>query len=418
MDSSPLASATYTSASMQASATNTSASMQGIKGPAVASFDRGVVPVSDEEGQILTPSQEPTLTEFSIADPSGPLDTNPDVDAQTLSFERFGETLNLLNKELAAALTPTVIKRDEYQGLLQAQVGACLNAFGSSISILLNTVGLHTSNEEVKSILTFFVEVWPTENKIQETVLGFSNIRGFPDTIGAIDGTHINIPSPKENAEAYVNRKGHYSIQLQAVCDHKRQFTHIYVGNVGSIHDARVFRSSPLEEYIKNPDKFPNNTHLIGDAAYKLHQHILTPYTDNGHLTQRQKNYNFCHSSTRMTIERAFALLKCRWRSLLHTLAMYCIELIPYHILACCVLHNICLLRRDELQLQDVAVVIEVEEALNPLQRFECALNGSHPSTLGFFRTTPSNSQETKRTCCAAICDTRFGIHQGFGSSN
>lgn len=56
---------------------------------------------------------------------------------------------------------------------------------------------------------------------------------------------------------------------LQAVCDHNRQFTHIYVGNVGSVHDARVFRLSHIQNYINNPNKFPNNTHLIGDSASK-----------------------------------------------------------------------------------------------------------------------------------------------------
>lgn len=59
--------------------------------------------------------------------------------------------------------------------------------------------------------------VWPTENKKQEIICGFSNISGFPDTIGAIDGTHINIPAPTINPEAYVNRKGHHSIQLQVM---------------------------------------------------------------------------------------------------------------------------------------------------------------------------------------------------------
>jgi len=59
--------------------------------------------------------------------------------------------------------------------------------------------------------------VWPTGNKIPEIVFGFSSISSFPDTIGAIDGTHINIPAPKENAEAYVNRKGRHSIQLQVI---------------------------------------------------------------------------------------------------------------------------------------------------------------------------------------------------------
>jgi len=90
------------------------------------------------------------------------------------------------------------------------------------------------------------------------------------------------------------------------------RFTHIYVGNVGLVHDSRVFRLSILQQYINDPTKFPNDTHIIGDAAYRLHQHILVPYTDNGHFTERQKNYNFCHSSTRMVVERAFGYLKGR----------------------------------------------------------------------------------------------------------
>lgn len=44
----------------------------------------------------------------------------------------------------------------------------------------------------------------------------------------------------------------------------------------------------------------------------------------------------------RQIIERAFALLKGRFRRLKY-LHMSCIDLIPYVILACCVLHNICL---------------------------------------------------------------------------
>lgn len=44
----------------------------------------------------------------------------------------------------------------------------------------------------------------------------------------------------------------------------------------------------------------------------------------------------------RQVIERAFALLKGRFRRLKY-LHMSCADLIPYVILACCVLHNICL---------------------------------------------------------------------------
>lgn len=80
----------------------------------------------------------------------------------------------------------------------------------------------------------------------------------------------------------------------------------------------------------------------------------MVPYRDNGHLTDRQKNYNFCHASARMAIERAFGLLKGRFRSLLTVLDMGRVDLIPEFILACCVLHNICLLQQDELPVLEV----------------------------------------------------------------
>lgn len=59
--------------------------------------------------------------------------------------------------------------------------------------------------------------MWPNENNIEDIVYGFSRARNFPGVIGAIDGTHINIPGPKENSEAYINRKGRHSIHLQVM---------------------------------------------------------------------------------------------------------------------------------------------------------------------------------------------------------
>lgn len=78
----------------------------------------------------------------------------------------------------------------------------------------------------------------------------------------------------------------------------------------------------------------------------------MTPYRDNGHLTNKQKNYNFCHSSARIVIERAFGLLKGRFRSLLTVLDMEHVDLIPQFIIACCVLYNICLLHHDDFPIE------------------------------------------------------------------
>lgn len=115
------------------------------------------------------------------------------------------------------------------------------------------------------------------------------------------------------------------------------------------MHDQSFFRLSEVYDYMEDSLKFPNNNHIIGDAAYKINEHLLVPYRDNGHLTLKQKNFNFCLSSARMAIERFFGLLSGRFRSLLTTLDMEPVDLIPTFILAYCVLHNICLLKGDEL---------------------------------------------------------------------
>ncbi|KAL6420744.1 hypothetical protein ACFW04_013865 [Cataglyphis niger] len=148
---------------------------------------------------------------------------------------------------------------------------------------------------------------------------------GFPKIIGTIDGTHINILAPRVEPASYVNRKGHHSIQLQAMCNHKAHFIHCFVGHPGSVHDKRVFRFSELQDWLGNPEKFPDDCHILGDAAYKLHQNVIVPYRDNGHLTPRQINFNFCHSSARIVIERAFGLLKTRFRSIRTVLAIHLI---------------------------------------------------------------------------------------------
>ncbi|XP_025159373.1 putative nuclease HARBI1 isoform X2 [Harpegnathos saltator] len=134
---------------------------------------------------------------------------------------------------------------------------------------------------------------------------------------------------------------------FEGICDHKARFTHGYIGHAGSVHDQHVFRQSEIQDALGNPEKFPDDSHLL-DAAYKIHDNLMVPYRDNGHLTERQKNYNFCHSSTRIAIERAFGTLKGRFRSLLHNLSMNRTDLIAHYILACCVMHNICILRNDD----------------------------------------------------------------------
>lgn len=96
---------------------------------------------------------------------------------------------------------------------------------------------------------------------------------------------------------------------------------------------------------------FANDTHIIGDPAYPLKRNLLVAYKNNGRLTQRQERFNNKLSAARSNIERAFALLKGRFRRLKY-LDMHRVDKIPQVIMACCVLHNICLNEGDLFEMQ------------------------------------------------------------------
>lgn len=126
----------------------------------------------------------------------------------------------------------------------------------------------------------------------------------------------------------------------------------------------RVFRYSGMQQ-ICSPQFFPPNTHLLGDSAYTLQENVITPYKDNGHRTLEQLYFNRCLSGARATVERSIGLLKMRWRILLDKCPIKRMEMQPFVIFACCILHNICLMRDEELILPVFAP--ETEEEDGPL---------------------------------------------------
>nr|CAI5836736.1 unnamed protein product [Callosobruchus analis] len=190
---------------------------------------------------------------------------------------------------------------------------------------------------------------WPEGQRATDVMVKFEQASGFPKVMGTIDGTHIEITKPRDDAHnSFCNRKGYSSIQVQSVCTSNLLFTSVYAGHAGSIHDARVFSLSRIPQLMQNSTRyFSNDSHLVGDPAYPIHPCLMTPYKDNGHLTARQKNYNFCLSSARTAIERAFEVWKSRWRRILDRLPMITIEKIPEYLLAISILYNICILRDD-----------------------------------------------------------------------
>ena len=132
------------------------------------------------------------------------------------------------------------------------------------------------------------------------------------------------------------------------MCNEKLIFINCYAGEVGSVHDARMLRRSPLFMRLEENSEveFPNSGHVLGDLAYPLKTNLLVGFKNNGRLTARHHKFNRTLSSARSAIERAFAILKSRFRRLKY-LDMTNTNDIPHVIIACCILHNICLLNGD-----------------------------------------------------------------------
>lgn len=81
--------------------------------------------------------------------------------------------------------------------------------------------------------------------------------------LGSIDGSHVRIDKPIEDPDSYINRKQYFSLQMQCTVNHKMKFIDIFVGYPGSVHDARVFKNSPLRNDLRElcTGKLKTNTY-------------------------------------------------------------------------------------------------------------------------------------------------------------
>ena len=59
------------------------------------------------------------------------------------------------------------------------------------------------------------------EGEVQELADGYLEVHSFPQYIDAIGGTHIAIVETTEQYSDFINRKGHFSLNIRPVCDYK-----------------------------------------------------------------------------------------------------------------------------------------------------------------------------------------------------
>lgn len=185
-----------------------------------------------------------------------------------------------------------------------------------------DTVGVHRATvcrivkrvtEAVASLAATEITFPATDDERSAVKRDFYSIAQFPGVIGAIDCTHVAIQSPGgDNAELFRNRKGYFSINVQAVCKANLQFTNVVARWFGSAHDATIFSNSRVRAELEQSQG--DGGYLLGDGGYPCKEYLLTPIAAPQSVAEER--YNTSHIRTRNTVERAFGVVKRRFPSL------------------------------------------------------------------------------------------------------
>ena len=205
---------------------------------------------------------------------------------------------------------------------------------------------------------------WPVGRRLVRIAAAFQGKQWFPNCIGAIDGSHIYIVAPSNTIVAadHRNRNKSFSMLLQGVVDNKCYFTSINTGPPGSLHDSAHFKSSELYRKVEEgimggfhddpltwPSGLPFPPYIVADRGYPLLSWCITHFKMGPMgvpLSREEQWFNKKHSSTRMSVERAFGILKARFKEI-GTKSSLKLDFLSTVVHSCCVLHNILLASKD-----------------------------------------------------------------------
>ncbi|XP_048613361.1 uncharacterized protein LOC125587205 [Brassica napus] len=98
----------------------------------------------------------------------------------------------------------------------------------------------------------------------------------FRDCVGALDGTHVPVRPPSQNAEAYKGRKQDPTMNVLAICSFDMKFIYAYLGVPGRAHDTKV-----LTHCARNEASFPHpppGKYYLVDSGYPTRTGYLGPH--------------------------------------------------------------------------------------------------------------------------------------------
>ena len=221
--------------------------------------------------------------------------------------------------------------------------------------------------EEAGQFIKFHVNGHETALEIKK--FSYFTQTVLPQVVGVIDGTHAEILcTNSECGVDYFSRKQKYTVYTQAVVCANVMFLPVATDYSRSLHDARILRVSSLfgnteiNEILAHPTKsidgFNVRLLILSDSAYPSTMWQIKPFPFRQKLPQHRKIFNKHLSTARVTAERAFGVLKGRFRILMKRMDVD-LDNVVKTIITCCVLQNICQ-KRGDLYINDDEVLENV----------------------------------------------------------
>ena len=172
-----------------------------------------------------------------------------------MSPSNFEYIIDLVEQNMAKADTvfrkAVPIEKRLGVGLWRLSTGNSFRTISKAFAIGKSTV-IKLVNELISELVRLSPEFIKFPNTTVETG---AKIRSFCDFTGCkilqvlavIDGTHIDVLAPSSDSKVdYFSRKQKFTVNTQAVIGANLEFLDVTTGYPGSVHDARVLRSSPL----------------------------------------------------------------------------------------------------------------------------------------------------------------------------
>ncbi|XP_045461951.1 putative nuclease HARBI1 [Harmonia axyridis] len=226
--------------------------------------------------------------------------------------------------------------------------GSDQSILGSSFFCDMSQSSVSRSIEEITNALTSreirFRRIRFPRNmrELSQRRARFSEATHIPGSIGVIDCTHVAIIPPNDDQQVFVNRKKYHSMNVQLICEENCWIMNANPNFPGSSHNDYIWGKSDISGILQQVYRENGgNFFLLGDSEYPLSPWLLTPLRNPS--SEQEERFNNKFNSARSIIERCNRLLKNRFRCLLkHRVLRYQPKKAVAIILACCVLHNIC----------------------------------------------------------------------------